>query len=76
MPHNYFLQQDWYGDIQYQHMDSDIWWWYMLDMSNYLSLLITQFSDVKRKDFWMMFIHHVVSIILLSFSWVLNMYKV
>ena len=76
MPHNYFFQQDWYDDIQYQHMDSDIWWWYMFDMSNYLSLLITQFSDVKRKDFWMMFIHHVVSIILLSFSWVLNMYKV
>lgn len=61
---------------QYQHMDSDIWWWYMVDMSYYLGLLTTQFFDVKRKDFWMMFIHHIASIILLSFSWLFNLYKV
>ena len=34
----------------------------MLQMAFYWSLLVTQFTDVKRKDFWEMFIHHMTTI--------------
>ena len=36
----------------------------------------TQFIDVKRKDFWIMFIHHMATIILMSFSWACNFFKI
>ena len=39
-------------------VDDDIWVYYMLELSFYWSLSISQFFDVKRKDFWGMFIHH------------------
>merc|ERR1711983_28933 len=48
----------------------------LVQLSLYWGLLITQFFDVKRKDFWMMFIHHAVTIFLMSFSWTCNFYKV
>jgi len=58
----------WY-DYPYHRVDSDIWFYYMIEMAFYLSLSITQFFDVKRKDFWEMFIHHNTTIALMVFSW-------
>ena len=40
------------------------------------SLVITQFFDVKRKDFWEMFIHHLTTIALMAFSWTCNLQRV
>lgn len=45
-------------------------------MSFYWSLTATQFFDVKRKDFWQMFIHHMVTLLLMSLSWVCNLHRV
>ena len=36
----------------------------------------TQFFDVKRKDFWQMFVHHMITLLLLSLSWVCNLHRV
>ena len=36
-------------DYPNHHIDQDIWWYYMVELSFYWSLLITQFFDVKRK---------------------------
>lgn len=47
----------------------------MLSLSCYWSLLFTLFEDVKRKDFWEMAIHHVVTISLLVFSWTCNLIR-
>ncbi|KAL9878773.1 ceramide synthase 6 [Glossina fuscipes] len=65
----------WYG-YPHQSITSDIWWYYMISMSFYWSLTVTQFFDVKRKDFWQMFIHHMVTLMLMSFSWVCNLHRV
>ncbi|XP_055706310.1 ceramide synthase 6 [Phlebotomus papatasi] len=65
----------WY-DYPHQSVDNDIWWYYMISMAFYWSLTISQFRDVKRKDFWQMFVHHMVTLLLLSLSWVCNMHRV
>ncbi|CAG7732468.1 unnamed protein product, partial [Allacma fusca] len=57
-----------YTDYSSQGVDNDIWWYYTISAGFYWSLLLTQFFDVKRKDFWMMFTHHVFTIGLLEFS--------
>lgn len=38
--------------------------------------MITQAFDVKRKDFWEMFGHHIVTITLLAFSWFCNLTRI
>lgn len=48
----------------------------MISLSFYWSLAISQFFDVKRKDFWQMFIHHIATIALMAFSWVSNLHRV
>ena len=57
-------------------VEGDVWWYYMLELSLYWSLMISQFTDVKRKDFWEMFIHHLTTISLLCFSWTCNLTRV
>jgi len=58
----------WY-DYPYHQVDSDVWFYYMVELSFYWSLSISQFFDVKRKDFLEMFIHHSTTIALMMFSW-------
>uniref|UniRef100_A0A3B3BKC8 Ceramide synthase 2a n=1 Tax=Oryzias melastigma TaxID=30732 RepID=A0A3B3BKC8_ORYME len=48
------------------------YWYYMIQLGFYMSLLLSVVSDVKRKDFWEQIVHHVVTIGLLSVSWVVN----
>ena len=54
----------------------DVWWYYMLELSFYWSLMLSQFFDVQRSDFWEMFAHHVATIALMSLSWTCNLFKV
>lgn len=48
----------------------------MFSMAFYWSLTFSQFTDNKRKDFWQMFAHHVITLVLISFSWVCNIHRV
>ncbi|KAG6446778.1 ceramide synthase 5 isoform X3 [Manduca sexta] len=75
--------KDWLWDIDqcyvgypHQGLTSDIWWYYMISSAFYWSLTISQFWDVRRKDFWQMFVHHIATIALLSFSWVCNLHRI
>ncbi|XP_063832943.1 ceramide synthase 5-like [Ostrinia nubilalis] len=64
--------------IGYPHhgVTNDVWWYYTISSAFYWSLMISQFWDVRRKDFWQMFVHHVATIALLSFSWVCNLHRI
>jgi len=48
----------------------------MISMAFYWSLTFSQFADNKRKDFWQMFIHHALTLVLISLSWICNLHRV
>lgn len=48
----------------------------MTSLAFYWSLTFSQFVDNQRKDFWQMFIHHVLTLMLISLSWVCNIHRV
>lgn len=60
----------------HQSVSNDIWWYYMISLSFYWSLCVSQFFDVRRKDFWQMFVHHIATITLMGFSWTCNLYRI
>ncbi|XP_076669385.1 ceramide synthase schlank isoform X1 [Andrena cerasifolii] len=65
-----------YYNYPYHPVSNDVWWYYMISMAFYWSLCFSQFFDVKRKDFWQMFIHHIAAIVLMCFSWVGNLTRI
>lgn len=56
-------------------LSQKIYYYYLIELAFYSATTLTQFFDVKRKDFWEMFIHHIVTIILLCGSYTLNYTK-
>ncbi|XP_058851314.1 ceramide synthase 2-like [Acipenser ruthenus] len=52
------------------------YWYYIIEMSFYCSLLFSVAFDVKRKDFKEQIIHHVATLNLLAFSWCCNYIRV
>lgn len=69
------IRHCWY-DYPNHTVEGDVWGYYMLELSLYWSLTLSQFVDVKRKDFWEMFVHHLTTICLLCFSWTCNLTRV
>jgi len=69
------ITQCWW-DYPNHHIDPSIWWYYMIELTFYWSLFFSQFVDVKRKDFWEMFVHHVATIALMVLSWTCHLHRV
>lgn len=65
------LRHCWY-EFPRHELNYGVYWYYVIELAFYFSLLVSQFFDVKRKDFWQMFAHHVVTILLLQFSYMCN----
>ncbi|XP_053209499.1 ceramide synthase 5-like [Panonychus citri] len=63
-------------DYPHHSVSTEIWWYYNIELGFYISLIISQFFDVKYSDFWQMFIHHVVTVLLLCFSWACNLHRI
>ncbi|XP_020833859.1 ceramide synthase 4-like [Phascolarctos cinereus] len=78
-----FCNETWFGQPETvwdgypkQPLQPAIYWWYLLELSFYLSLLITLTLDVKRKDFIGQVIHHFITITLIFFAYSANYVKV
>nr|XP_057910864.1 ceramide synthase 5 isoform X2 [Doryrhamphus excisus] len=65
----------WYG-YPYQVMTPGLYCYYTTELAFYWSLVFSQFTDIKRKDFLAMFIHHLATVGLISFSYANNMVRV
>ncbi len=79
----YILKKSWISNtrdcwLNYPNhpLTNDIFWYYMIELAFYWSLIFSQFIDVKRKDFWQMFLHHIATVLLLSFSYIVNFVRV
>ncbi|KAL8184787.1 UNVERIFIED_CONTAM: Ceramide synthase 2, partial [Gekko kuhli] len=70
-PWFYDLERVWEG-YPIQTLLPSQYWYYVIELSFYWSLLFSVASDVKRKDFTEQIIHHVATIILITFSWYTN----
>ncbi|KAM9321472.1 ceramide synthase 5 isoform 1-T1 [Gastrophryne carolinensis] len=68
-------RQCWYN-YPYQPLTLGLYYYYIQELAFYWSLMFSQFTDIKRKDFLIMFIHHLATVGLISFSYVNNMVRV
>jgi len=74
------LPTDWFYDtrqwmigyIREQDFNNYMRSYYLMELGFYFSLLFSQFIDAKRKDFWQMFIHHIVTIALIFSSFAIS----
>lgn len=73
-----YLKDTMHTLYNYPHhpVKSEEWWYYNIELGFYLSLVITQIADTKRKDFWQMFVHHIVTVVLLVLSWACNFHRI
>ncbi|XP_072350076.1 ceramide synthase 6-like isoform X1 [Scyliorhinus torazame] len=65
----------WYS-YPYQKLMFDMYYYYIMELSFYWSLMFSQFTDIKRKDFLIMFLHHLATVGLITFSYANNMLRV
>uniref|UniRef100_A0A3Q2YK83 Ceramide synthase 2-like n=1 Tax=Hippocampus comes TaxID=109280 RepID=A0A3Q2YK83_HIPCM len=77
------IDTPWFWDLrecwrQYpvQPMQSRHFWYYMLELGFYGSLLLRISVDIKRKDFKEQVIHHLATVFLLSFSYCANYIRI
>ncbi|XP_077175925.1 ceramide synthase 6 isoform X1 [Paroedura picta] len=68
-------RQCWTG-YPLQPLTPELHYYYIVELSFYWSLMFSQFIDIKRKDFAIMFTHHIVAVILLTLSYTVNFMRV
>ncbi|XP_062843202.1 ceramide synthase 5 [Trichomycterus rosablanca] len=68
-------RQCWYN-YPYQILTPGLYYYYVTELAFYWSLMFSQFRDIKRKDFLIMFVHHLATVSLISFSYANNMARV
>ncbi|XP_041859257.1 ceramide synthase 5-like [Melanotaenia boesemani] len=67
-------RQCWYN-YPFQPLSPGQYTYYIAELAFYLSLMLSQFTDIKRKDFIIMLVHHLATILLITFSYGNNMLR-
>ncbi|XP_062342868.1 ceramide synthase 2a [Osmerus eperlanus] len=70
-PWFYEMTEMWRGFPKMPLLPSQ-YWYYMIELGFYISLLFSVAFDIKRKDFKEQIIHHIATIILIGFSWLVH----
>ncbi|XP_072041936.1 ceramide synthase 6-like [Amphiura filiformis] len=65
----------WYN-FPFHSLTTPIYNYYVIEASFYLSLMLSIFTDVRRKDFIANLVHHISTLSLLGFSWVCNFTRI
>uniref|UniRef100_A0A1A7WGI8 Ceramide synthase 5 n=2 Tax=Iconisemion striatum TaxID=60296 RepID=A0A1A7WGI8_9TELE len=68
------VRQCWHN-YPFQPLSPQQYNYYVAELAFYWSLMVSQFTDVKRKDFVIMFVHHLATILLITFSYANNMLR-
>ncbi|OWF56268.1 ceramide synthase 5-like [Mizuhopecten yessoensis] len=58
------------------HVPNDLYWYYTIEMGFYWHMLLMLMFDSKRKDFPELVVHHIVTVLLLYFSFVSNQLRI
>ncbi|KAK7081269.1 Ceramide synthase 5, partial [Halocaridina rubra] len=69
------IRHCWYNFPEHS-IDDDVWWYYMISLGYYWCMTLTHFFQHLRKDSLQMFLHHVLTIMLITFSWTCNFVRV
>ncbi|XP_042346941.1 ceramide synthase 5-like [Plectropomus leopardus] len=64
----------WYN-YPFQPLSPEQYNHYAAELAFYWSLMFSQFIDIKRKDFFIMLVHHLATIFLITFSYANNMLR-
>ncbi|XP_026187496.1 ceramide synthase 5-like [Mastacembelus armatus] len=64
----------WYN-FPFQPISPGQYNYYIAELAFYWSLMFSQFTDIRRKDFTVMLVHHMATIILITFSYANNMLR-
>ena len=77
--------KEWFTDISYcwegypyHQLDTGVWYYYVISLSFFWYALITQMTDLKSKprDWLALYAHHFCTILLVLFSFTLNLIRV
>jgi len=71
----YDIRYCWIGYPKFK-LHTDVWWYYMSALGFYWSVTFTHFFETRRKDFYLILIHHLLTISLLVFSFTCNYTRV
>ncbi|XP_015250233.1 ceramide synthase 5-like [Cyprinodon tularosa] len=64
----------WYN-YPFQPLSPGQYNYYVAELAFYWSLMVSQFTDIKRKDFMIMLVHHLATIFLITISYGNNMLR-
>lgn len=70
-PWFYEMTEMWRGFPKMPLLPSQ-YWYYMIELGFYISLLFSVAFDIKRKDFKEQVVHHLATILLIGFSWLVH----
>uniref|UniRef100_A0A3Q3XPZ9 TLC domain-containing protein n=1 Tax=Mola mola TaxID=94237 RepID=A0A3Q3XPZ9_MOLML len=68
------VRQCW-QNYPFQHISREQYNYYVAELAFYWSLMFSQFIDIRRKDFMIMLVHHLATIMLITFSYANNMIR-
>ncbi|XP_029011739.1 ceramide synthase 5-like [Betta splendens] len=73
-PWTWDTRQCWYN-YPFQPLSPGQYKHYVAELAFYWSLMFSQFTDIRRKDFTIMLVHHLAAIVLITFSYANNMLR-